>query len=123
MTSSHKSAGDGTSSANAVQTGSETNSGPLDGPVFNGAPASSVSFGPDDFAELRGRLDDLRQLRTLAEASSAWVDVYKGCQLEHAEVGGLFDLLAREMQNLHDTLEDYFGNLQLRAVQAAGVQQ
>lgn len=44
----------------------------------------------------------LRDIRVLAEAASAWVEIYKGCELRLDECASLFDAIAARCQLASD---------------------
>jgi hypothetical protein len=68
MTTSRKSAVGGTSSCNAVQTGTETNSVPHAGAEVSAIPRAAL-FDADEFDEHVGAL---QELRVLADAGTAF---------------------------------------------------
>ena len=89
MTTSHKSAGGGTSSGNAVQSGSETNSVPLAGAGASAIPRPAL-VDADEFDEHVGAL---QELRVLAEAGTA-LAMHGGNHITSNDFAVLFSTIA-----------------------------
>lgn len=118
MTTSHKSAGGGTSSGNAVQTGREINPVPLAGAEASAIPRPAL-VDADEFDE---HLSALQELRILADAGAA-LAMREGKHFSHNDCAVLFIIIAcragRAVSDLEKSIE-YL--VQLAASPRGGVQ-